>query len=484
MKRLILIMLAVSIAVAASAEGNTEQMPKKKKAKDKDTELVKEKEEITKTGYNFGPLPAVAFDADKGFQLGALLNIYNYGDGSTYPNPMSHTYMEASWFTKGSMQIIFWYDNKTLIPGVRWSSAVTFTNDKAMDFYGFNGYMSYFDAEKVALGKDKSNAENFIYTPKYRLQRLQVLAKTDFVGNIWSNKLFWEAGYHFSYFKQGYKNKSALNFDKINKGKDENKMFPTDPADPRYESTIFDMYRRWGLISEDEAWGGVNSTLRLGLLFDTRDKEGAPSRGIWAEGHVIIAPKWLGTTNPYYKYSVTFRHYVPIVKNDILTFAYRLNYEGTFGKDAPYYILPYITTVGQAYDRDGMGGYRTIRGIMRNRVQGLDMASYNAELRWRFVSFPLWKQNIAFGLSIFSDGTMVTKGRDMSFRGEEQYRAEYDEYMAKGQAHDSMHITVGGGLRFIMNQNFIVAFEYGLPVGKLRKQDGKGAFYINTGYLF
>ena len=28
------------------------------------------KKEIVKTGYNFGPLPAVAFDADKGFQLG------------------------------------------------------------------------------------------------------------------------------------------------------------------------------------------------------------------------------------------------------------------------------------------------------------------------------------------------------------------------------------------------------------------------------
>ncbi len=41
-----------------------------------------------------------------------------------------------------------------------------------------------------------------------------------------------------------------------------------------------------------------------------------------------------------------------------------------------------------------------------------------------------------------------------------------------------------------MNQNFIVAFEYGLPVSKfssnpvIKNQDGKGAFYINTGYLF
>jgi outer membrane protein assembly factor BamA len=444
------------------------------------------KKEIIKTGYNFGPLPAVAFDADKGFQLGALLNIFDFGDGSEYPNTRQKWYFEASFFTKGSQLFVVSYDNKFLIPGVRWSSTFTMTNDKAMDFYGFNGYMSYYDHEKVALGKDKQNKENYIYSPKYRMNRLAVLFKTDFTGNIWGNKLFWEAGYHLSYLKQGYDKRQALNLDKINKNKEEYKMFPED------EPTVFDMYRQWGIIPENEAWGGLNSTLRFGLLYDTRDKEAAPSRGIWAEAHVAVAPGWLGTTNPYYRYSATFRHYVPIVKNDILTFAYRLNYEGAFGNSSPYYVLPFITVMGSNYDRDGMGGYRTVRGIMRNRVQGLDMASYNVELRWRFVSFALWKQNISFGLNVFSDGTMVTRNYDMSFRGEEQYRIDYDRYMelSGNRSADRPHITAGAGLRFIMNQNFIVAFEYGMPLSKFSKdpliknQDGNGAFYINTGYLF
>ena len=448
------------------------------------------KKEIVKTGYNFGPLPAVAFDADKGFQLGALLNIYDFGDGSTYPNTRQQWYFEASFFTKGSQLFVVSYDNRFLIPGVRWSSALTITNEKAMDFYGFNGYMSHYDADKVAAGNDKKNHDAYIYTPKYRVNRLALLFKSDFVGNIWDKKLFWEAGYHFSYFKQGYKNQQALNFDKINKNKEEYKAYPSDPSAENYDMPLFDQYRRWGIISDEEAWGGINSSVRFGLMFDTRDKEGAPSRGIWAEAHVTLAPKWLGTTNPYYRYSATFRHYVPIVKNDVLTFAYRINYEGTFGNKAPYYVLPYITTMGQTYDRDGMGGYRTIRGVMRNRVQGLDMVSYNAEFRWRFVSFTLWKQNIAFGLTLFSDGAMVTKEYDMSFKGDEQYRAEYEAYMAQGADSDRPHISVGAGLRFIMNQNFIVAFEYGLPISRfsknpiIRNQDGNGAFYINTGFLF
>lgn len=475
-------LLAVAMLFAESLSAQTTDEVATTASPDTPTEQsldeASPRSEIVKTGYNFGPLPAVAFDADKGFQLGALLNIYDFGDGSLYPNTRQHWYFEASFFTKGSQLFVVSYDNRFLIPGVRWSSALTITNDKAMDFYGFNGYMSYYDHERVALGKDKSNMDHYIYTPKYRINRLAILFKSDFVGNIWDNKLFWEAGYHLSYFRQGYREQGALNLDAINRNKAEAKMFPAD------EPTIFDLYRRWGIISDDEAWGGLNSTVRLGLLFDTRDKEGAPSRGIWAEAHVTLAPGWLGTTNPYYRYSATWRHYVPIVRNDILTFAYRLNYEGTFGSSAPYYVLPYITTVGQSYDRDGMGGYRTIRGIMRSRVQGLDVASYNVELRWRFVQFTLWRQNIAFGLNVFSDGTMVTKNYSMAFRGEEQYRAEYEAYMAQGEERDLPHITVGGGLRFIMNQNFIVAFEYGLPVGRLRQQDGRGAFYINTGYLF
>ena len=460
-------LLATINVVAQNAEPTAEPAPAKK--------------EIIKTGYNFGPLPAVAFDADKGFQLGALLNIYDFGDGSTYPNTRQQWYFEASFFTKGSQLYVVSYDNRTWIPGVRFSTALTITNDKAMDFYGFNGYQSYYDFQKVLDGK--KNDDMYIYTPKYRTNRLAALFKADFVGKIGDTPLSWEAGYHLSYFKQG-----AINREKINKNKDENKMFPDS------EPTLFEQYRTWGIIKDSEADGGLNSTVRVGLLFDTRDKEGAPSRGVWAEAHVMMAPKWLGTTNPYYKYSATFRHYVPIVSKDRLTYAYRLNYEGTFGRKAPYYVLPYMTTVGPTYDRDGMGGFRTVRGIMRNRVQGLDMASYNAELRWRFVQFTLWKQNIAFGLNVFSDGTMVTKGYDMSFgrtladfatpNEYEKAKAEYTAYMAQGTEKDRPHITVGGGFRFIMNQNFIVCLEYGKPVGKLAKQDGKGAFYINTGYLF
>ena len=38
-----------------------------------------------KTGWKFGgALPAVTYDTDLGFQYGALVEFYNYGDGSSF----------------------------------------------------------------------------------------------------------------------------------------------------------------------------------------------------------------------------------------------------------------------------------------------------------------------------------------------------------------------------------------------------------------
>ena len=440
---------------------------------------AKEKGEIKKTGYNIGPLPAIAYDADKGLQLGAILQLFNYGDGSNYPNYDSKAYLEYSFFTKGSHMIQARYDDKTLIPGVRWSSSARIVLDKAYDFYGFNGFQTYYDHEAIAAGKDK-NSRDFIFSPFYKYQRKEARIKTDFLGEITPN-LRWEAGLFFDYYDI-----STIDYDNINKGKDDVKKFPDNPKLP----TLFDIYKKTGVISEEEQNGGFASGLRAGLVYDTRDKEGAPSRGIWAEGHVTAALPGISKIQ-YYRYSLTWRHYLPIVKDDVLTFAYRLNYEGNFGNKAPFYALPYITNMGEKCDFEGMGGYNTVRGIMRDRIVGLDMATYTLELRWRFVKFQLWNQNIAFAANIFSDGTMVTKGVDISKLSSWDWSEHKPyEYKVVGQDKDTPHITFGAGLRFIMNENFIVAAEYGTPLthflknSPLYNQDGTGAFYVNIGYLF
>ncbi len=412
------------------------------------------KGDIVKTGLSFGPLPVVAFDNDKGFQYGALLNIYNFGDGSWYPIPKSQWYFELSRFTKGSQLYVISYDNRTLIPGVRLSTAIQVTRDKALDFYGFNGYESFYDS---------SLERGF-----YRMDRMVHTFKVDFTGKIKGN-FYWKAGYHFSHFRTG-------NF------KNENYTLST---------TLFEIYKDFNIIPEEQADGGISSAIRVGLMYDSRDFEAAPSRGIWGEANLAYAPKFLGTSVGYTKYNITFRNYLPIAK-DKLVFAYRLNLQGFLGKESPaFYVLPYDMYLGTGYDREGFGGYRTVRGLMRGRIQGAHTCYFNTELRWRFVSFHLWKQNIAFTLSGFFDGARVFKGfkNDFDITGISPFTPVSSYYPPQGNlpytlygGEEKFHLSAGGGIRFIMNRNFIVAFEYGKAFDA--QDNSKGAFYINTGFLF
>lgn len=411
-----------------------------KERKNKKNEKYNENGELVKTGLSFGPLPIVAFDNDKGFQFGALLNIYNFGDGSGYPNPNSTWYLEVSAYTKGSQKYVVSYDNRTLIPGVRLCAALRYLNDSAMEFYGFNGYQSYYDYGQP--------------TGFYRHRRNMLHFKADFVGEILKD-FYWEAGYHLNYIRTS--------------------PFRTDKYD--LENTLMDMYNAWGIIPDSQVDGGVSSAIRLGLMYDSRDVEASPSRGIWAEAHYIIAPKFLGSSEFSNKLNVTFRHYVPLAK-DKLVFAYRLNYQGFFG-DAPWYLLPFYTVVGPNYDYDGVGGFRTARGFLMDRIVGKQTGFANVELRWRFIDFVLWRQNISFALSGFCDTARVFGGVDMANRTGALPEL-YGKYVDITR-NDRFHISAGAGLRFMMNRNFIVAFEYARCTNT---QDGKGAFYMNTGFLF
>ena len=92
-----------------------------------------------KTGWNFGAIPAISFDTDQGFQYGAAVNFYNFGDGSTFPKYKHSLYFEISRFTKGSGIYRFYYDSESLIPGIQVTTDLSYLPDQAYDFYGFNG---------------------------------------------------------------------------------------------------------------------------------------------------------------------------------------------------------------------------------------------------------------------------------------------------------------------------------------------------------
>jgi hypothetical protein len=46
---------------------------------------------------------------------------------------------------------------------------------------------------------------------------------------------------------------------------------------------------------------------------------------------------------------------------------------------------------------------------------------------------------------------------------------------------EKMHFSYGAGLRVVMNQNFIIAVDYGMAADK---RDGDSGLYIGLNYLF
>ena len=48
--------------------------------------LTRPEDTYRKTGFSFTPIPALSYSSDLGFQLGAILDAYWFGDGSTIRN--------------------------------------------------------------------------------------------------------------------------------------------------------------------------------------------------------------------------------------------------------------------------------------------------------------------------------------------------------------------------------------------------------------
>ena len=71
-----------------------------------------------KTGFNFGPVPAIGYSTDSGFQYGLLSDIYYFGDGSKYPDYLYKFNVQASAYTKGNMIFHGFFDSKYLVPGL------------------------------------------------------------------------------------------------------------------------------------------------------------------------------------------------------------------------------------------------------------------------------------------------------------------------------------------------------------------------------
>ncbi len=428
-------------------------------------ETTENKKENVKTGFGFGALPVVAYDTDIGFKYGVLTNLYHYGDGSRYPKYDHSLYLEWSRTTKGNgiNQII--YDSDRLIPNVRVTTEVSYMTEKALNFYGFNGNKSFYNPDF-----EDDTSPDYISRVFYRLERKSLRLKADFQGSIVKKKLRWLAGIEFHNTKI-----ASVDIDKLNEGKDDKDKLPEVKG-------LYDYYKDWGVVKASEADGGKNALLKVGLVYDTRDIEANPSKGMWDEVVLLASPKFFGYDEFTLSALLMHRQYFTIFPNT-LTFAYRLAYRTKLTGNVPFYLLPYMTDSKAIVD--AFGGAKTIRGILRDRLIADGVALGNFEFRWKVVKTKLFKQNFYIALSSFCDvgrvindydfklekGPVVLKINDKSYEALEWLN--YDS--------ETLHIGYGGGLHFALNENFILAIDYGMAA---KKQDGTSGLYINLNWLF
>jgi outer membrane protein assembly factor BamA len=434
---------------------------------------VSAQEKKVKTGWKFGgALPAITYDSDLGFEYGALAEFFNFGDGSKYPDFIDHTYTEISRYTKGSGIYRFMFESRHIIPGVQWISDLSYLPNSAATFYGYNGYESVYNKDWM---DNKLSSDIYRSRMFYRYQKNQFRFKNDFQGKLAGDHLKWSAGISFQDFTT-----SSVNINKLNKGKKDKDLLPSVDSMPG----LFERYQALGIIPADEVKGGWINTLKAGITWDSRDNKPNPMKGIWTEMGIDAAPKFMGNNWGFSKLYIIHRQYFTLVEKD-LSLVYRLGYQATISGHSPYFFeSEVITSRLTGATSEGLGGSKTLRGILLDRVVGDAFFMGNVELRWKPVYFKFLKQDCYLGLNGFYDFGMVTKDIKMPANLQttfsQTYPSEvYANYFKPGT--EKFHQSAGVSIMLVYNQNFVVAIDLGKAFSK---QDGNIGFSIGLNYLF
>ncbi|MBO4585804.1 MAG: hypothetical protein J5675_06185 [Bacteroidales bacterium] len=428
--------------------------------------LFAQEEKEMKTGWSFGILPTATYSVDNGFQAGAFGDVYYYGDGKTYPDPLHKISWEGSYFTHSHrMRLYLAYDSKYLIPNMRVNASATFMTDPLYSFWGFNGaaatqnYDVWGNRDITIPGTTPTNVNYYGMSR----QMLRILA--NFQGRLTDN-LNWAAGMNFWNWKIGDMKDNGVKQD--------------DGSTIYYntQSTLYNYFVNKGVITEAEKNGGSALEINAGLVYDTRDMEAAPNSGIWAEAYLngnVIGQQYL-------KACVYFRNYISIPL-DIFpagrpVFAYRLAWQHTIAGETPIYMIQNNPLLVQRnMISEGFGSSNTIRGLRENRILAEGMAWANTELRIKLVKFTVANQYFYVAVNPFFDAGIITK----PYKAEALAKIANDEGKIYDPAFDALNVLAGAttttpiydaskvkylvysggaGLKIAMNQNFIVSADF------------------------
>ena len=372
-------------------------LPARTNAQQRDDRAVAPQTARIPKGWEISGVPALNFDADEGFGIGAALELYNYGSGVVpYRFTVQPTLLITS---EGRRDVTLFFDAPALLgDGWRMTAFAGSERQLAQPYYGVGNATPY-DASL-------ESAPNSYF---YRFGRARLRASMDFqrrIGRSSARVLFGAGASRSTFDITPYDSGTTL------------LATQTGGQTPPASRTNF---------------------LRMGLLWDTRDQEIGPQRGTWAEVLVQRVDKGLGATEDFTRWTTTVRQYVPVSSR--VVFAQRLIAQGIDG-DAPF--DEFATIQSSFKQQEGLGGSGSIRGIPKDRYIGKALFVSSSELRWRALDFSLFGRPSFLALSGFADAGRVWA----------------DRFDASTMLSD-LHVGYGGGVRMGFGPSFIVATDVG-----------------------
>lgn len=189
--------------------------------------------------------------------------------------------------------------------------------------------------------------------------------------------------------------------------------------------------------------GGIVSLVQTGLIYDTRDFEPDPTRGVVFELANEFSNPAIGSAFAFDKLFLQAKHYQRLWPERLerTVLATRLGYGTIFGDQAPFF--EYQDQWSTEGSINALGGAQTLRGYKANRFLGRSLGFANVEVRHRLGEVDLLGQNLSFSLVPFLDVGAV---------GDRPAQLRLDAVKA----------SVGTGLRIGWNRSTVVVLDYAL----------------------
>jgi len=385
----------------------------------------------------FSGIPALGYSSDTGFGFGVIGSMYvDKDDFAPYKAALG---LKLYFTTKGvNSHVLQWDEVKAFGLLLRLTARLGFFSTVAQNYCGpaSDARCQKEDAELAAdRAKLVDDPRNDFINHYYKNRFMS------FFGDLATRWLLWQDQAKLE-LMASYRGNYYLVRDFKNSGPYEGSLYQKDFKDQRTD--------------------GYLSVLEVGLMLDKRDNEPAPTSGYWLESSIRGSSFVIGSAWNYIGGNAAARFYFPLDQNHRLVIASQTIADVMAG-DVPFDAMSRMGGSQALSDFTAFGGQYIGRGIRDQRYVGRIKFIEQAEFRYNFWSFDLFKQHFDLVGALFGDIGMT---------------AWNFSRFTKDMRH--VYAGFGSGLRIYWNKTFIIRGDLAFSPS----EDFSPMFYLVVGNVF